>query len=1239
MSAIDGKPPGAPSTSPRACGADEPALPGDRFTEVTPIGRGSMGVVYRVHDASRRQTVAVKTLPGLDPDQVYWLKNEFRLLADVRHRNLVELHELCVTDESCFFTMELVDGDDFVTFVQRLRPEGGSWRDASAAQLALLDDVVAQIVRAVRAIHDAGKLHRDIKPSNVLVTDDGRVVVLDFGLGLPIERAADANEWQTLVGTPMYMAPEQMFGESLSPKSDWYALGVMLFESLTGSSPFGGSYGEVLAGKRRGARDARSVDPAVPEHLATLVTSLLDPDPERRPDGPRLLELLESPGGRAATFFDESLLGRDDELALLRECFEAARSQSTVAHVKGESGIGKSTLLQNFVAHVARRDDALVLRGRCHPRESVPYKALDGVIDQLTAELLRDRSFADRVLPERSPWLERLFPVLRRLHPDGAAIVDETVLDPVEARRAGAEALATMLRAVAAIQPLVLWIDDLQWGDADSAAVLRAILSAPSPPPMLVLLSYRSEDVAGSAMLRAIAERPLEGRSVHVRSLSLAPLAPQQAAELARLMLPDDPSQEAAVEVARDSGGSPFFIRELARHRRFAAPTEGGQPRLEEILAWRLGALPADARLVLELVSLAATTLTTHDAVDASGAGGAAWSVVRMLESEGLVRLAPLGSEQGVEPYHDRVRESVVASIAAAALVERHRTLAEVLELSPRRDPEALLAHHLGAGNTPAALHNARLAAARAASTLAFDRAASHYRTALGLLTDPAERLPLVVDLAEALNSAGRTGEAADCFLEAARLAESRRAGALDLRRLRRRASECLLRSGRSTEGRALMWDILRSVDAPLPRSERDALLRATLARLPLLVGPLPKPRAHPKALGPAGRERLDVLWAAAICLSWEPITAGYFRARYIREALPTNEPLLVAAALGAEAASQGAMRWAFLRRRGDRLLARMEEMVRTLDDPYTTAHAASVRASNAFFRGRWREALASGDLEVELLRRHCHGVSWELAVAHIFSLLALSFLGEMRTLRLRLDEALLDATERGDQFAVGNLRLGQHNFCKLATDEADEALAQAERVAHGMPADRFDVQHYHRIVLVTQCHLYRGDPLAAWREIDGAWARIKAAQFLQLAFTSIELVHLRARAALALAADPVSGRAAQLGIPTRPELLRVAGRASRSIGRSDAPPAAAFAASLDAALARARGDHEQHARHLRWAAAGYERADMRLHAAAARWCGARGDGQSNAAARAALEAAVVRPEAVAATLLPGAMA
>jgi predicted Ser/Thr protein kinase len=213
------------------------------------IGEGGMGVVYQARDARRRADVALKTLSRLEPEGVYRLKQEFRSLAEVRHPNLCQLYELFSEDE-WFFTMELIEGQRFDRWV---RPDG-------ALSESRLRAALPQLVEAVAAIHRAGKLHRDLKPSNVLVSAEGRVVVLDFGLSVDSDSdplAANAGD-DSVSGTPAYMAPEQAGGAGAVPASDVYALGVMLFEALTGQRPFEGRTHQVLAEKQLASRAARA---------------------------------------------------------------------------------------------------------------------------------------------------------------------------------------------------------------------------------------------------------------------------------------------------------------------------------------------------------------------------------------------------------------------------------------------------------------------------------------------------------------------------------------------------------------------------------------------------------------------------------------------------------------------------------------------------------------------------------------------------------------------------------------------------------------------------------------------------------------------------------------------------------------------------------------------------------------------------------------------------------------------
>jgi serine/threonine protein kinase len=194
--------------------ASEPAqLLEGRFRIERRLGEGGMGVVYQAYDALRHERVALKTLTRLEPAGIYRLKQEFRSLSHVAHPNLVALHELFRDRDRWFFTMDHVEGVELTRYCAE-RPDDE----------ASLQDLMRQLLSGVWAIHQAGKLHRDLKPSNVLVSPQGRVLILDFGL--VTDQALDASGPTSdgaLPGTPAYMAPEQAAGEAATPKSDLYA--------------------------------------------------------------------------------------------------------------------------------------------------------------------------------------------------------------------------------------------------------------------------------------------------------------------------------------------------------------------------------------------------------------------------------------------------------------------------------------------------------------------------------------------------------------------------------------------------------------------------------------------------------------------------------------------------------------------------------------------------------------------------------------------------------------------------------------------------------------------------------------------------------------------------------------------------------------------------------------------------------------------------------------------------------
>jgi hypothetical protein len=500
--------------------APMPKLAG--YDLVRELGRGGMGVVYEAYDRKRRHAVALKTMQRVGPAALYRFKAEFRTLAGLTHRNLVTLYELVAEEGLWFYTMELLAGTSFLAHVRPASARAGS-ANSGALQLDRLRDTLSQLAVGLQALHDAGKLHRDIKPGNVLVTPQGRVVLLDFGLVAELDRSGEHLSHQPrLLGTAAYMAPEQAACRPVSPASDWYAFGSMLFEALTGRLPFDGTPTEIMTRKQDlDGPDPAGLVPGIPDELCAFCAELLRRNPRQRPSGQDVLRRLGAArvtGTPAPT--SVPLAGRARHLETLGAAFQTCRQRRAVPlYVHGSAGVGKTALVRHFLDGLKQRGAAVVLTGRCREQESVPYKALDGLVDSLS-RYLESLSLVEALalLPREIGVLAQVFPVLRRLEAvTRAAGRDGPVGNAGENR--GLAALQELLRRLAGRRPVVLFIDDLQWGDRDSAAFLLELLRPADPVPMLMVGCYRSEDAASSPCLRVLLAAPESGGSMELLPL------------------------------------------------------------------------------------------------------------------------------------------------------------------------------------------------------------------------------------------------------------------------------------------------------------------------------------------------------------------------------------------------------------------------------------------------------------------------------------------------------------------------------------------------------------------------------------------------------------------------------------------------------------------------------------------------------------------------------------------------
>ena len=1216
------------------------ALEGGRFDIVSRLGAGGMGEVFKAWDNQSGTLLALKRLPILTPSALYRFKNEFRSLQDFWHPNVVRLGELFEDDGIWFYSMELIDGCNLLTHVgagrQALaRPpstmavmptlDAGPERMGSLATQEVpasrpgrpqmpgpteqtlhaptppsaprydadrLYPCLSQLASAIDAIHRFGKLHRDIKPANVMVTGNGRVVLLDLGLVTDLVRPSNTTELG-IVGTAHYMAPEQTREyQILTEATDWYSFGVVLYQCLTSALPHRGDAIGVIVAKRECApEDVRIRAPECPESLADLCMQLLATQPERRPGYRHIAEVLDgymgtgsSPSSRAATtgmrqqlnpaeqVQADSLLGRENELSIIATAYREVQEGTTpcIVHVSGPSGMGKSALISHFMRHPSPERPHLALMSRCYEQEFVPFRAFDGIVDTLSSFLLRlPEPDVAALMPRHVSLLLRLFPVLGQVDVFRKSSREHASAPSQESRHLAFAAMRELMdNLVQHGHAPVLWIDDFQSADSDSLALLEHLLRPPGPPKLLLIVSSRRSDL------------DLSDFACPQRALTIGPLDERASTELAHRLLSHGASisQERVPALVAEAKGHPMFLLELVQFALSQPELEGMHHLLLDHALWkRAQFLDPRALALLQLICLIHVPIgkrvLSRSSYLARGQLEGSLNQLRRLRF-----VTHLNDGKLVKPFHDRTREAVVAHLPDHEKTELHQRIAGALQAEDA-EPRLLLFHLEMAGEGERAARMALAVAASCRDSFAYERAAHFYRDALRLWSfQGAERQRILVSLGDTYVAMGRGPDAAEAYREAARVAVTE----VDRLECRINVAHQLVTSGHLDRGLTVLRELFQQQGLPYPRTQVAAGLGILWCRVRLRFMKI-------DAIEYDDRQSADILAKLAL---YKAATQGLVLIDSVRAAYWVSRALLLALE-----ARHFDYTLYFMTLEGDFRIAESPHAASTRRFVDTASEMlASVEQPDELeliFASHWAArvflSLEGGDrVQVpELMRTNeqlaARGVApWELAAGRTFLLLMLRRLGSYGQLAQHHETFAEDARQRGDVYMEATM-VGICNIVLLVRDDPDGAQQALDTSSWPLFLHGYHVQHWYRFHALMELHLYRGQPPDS-RIIVEHWPRLQRSFIPQVGFQKADALWLIGRLDLAFGSDI--------------ELPFTVDMAVWRLSRMTDSYAATLAGLLHASRSHRRGHRRASQAGLRAAAAGAKEMDMAAHTA-----------------------------------------
>jgi len=785
----------------------------DRYKVIEKLGEGGMSLVYRAEDKETGQMVVLKFLKeGITSrrvEDVLRFQREAGAIAKLEHPGIMKVYGTGEYKQTPYIVMELLQGKSLADLFKEKR----------RFNVEESVEIVLQISEVLNYVHGKGIIHRDLKPGNIMLlwqpaaqqppSTNYQVKVLDFGLAQILELKEIKVE-KEIVGTFGYMSPEQtgIVHKPVDERSDLYSLGIIFYQLITGQLPFKGKdVGTILHQQvAKMPPPISQLNPEIPRVIEEMVMKLLQKDMDKRYQTASglIVDLKRFQQGETTftiatrdklrrLIYRTRFIGREEELTHLKELFNQAQAgQGKLCFIAGEAGRGKSRLVDELRSYVYERGGVFI-EGKCFRKDNkLPYQPFTEALNEYIKKVeysspqQKDKTIIKmkEVLGDLGGVIEKISPFIKDLIGQSPPLIE---LEPERENRRFLTVSSSFFRNISTKEePLVLYIDDLQWSDGGSLTLLEEITSEIKDSHLLVLGNYRDNEVDPQHKLIRLIQEARERRyPLEEIKLSFFDQARTNRMVSELLAQEEETLKEISTYIQEKSQGNPFFILEITRqlveeevlyykenvweidHQKLQAITI--PTNILDIVLHRIDALSEEETEILSYGAVIGREFGIEllfRLIDKPRA-----VIINVVDEAVQMQLLEWKVEERGRLLfvHERIKGAFYRRMGKEKARGIHLKIAQIIEKINRENIEAVifdLAHHYSeAGQEDKTLEYAPTAAQKAKESYANDEAIKYYKLGIELLEKKGEKnsnkwIRTKEELAEVYRTTGKHDEA-----------------------------------------------------------------------------------------------------------------------------------------------------------------------------------------------------------------------------------------------------------------------------------------------------------------------------------------------------------------------------------------------------------------------------------------------------------------------------------------------